>query len=129
MNIKRKLQNWLLNKLLVVPDINQVITFRKDNLGRMIVNLGGEQASDNEVASIKEEIKFIEQTHIWQIYQNTLAEQARQKMFEKSESWEDMYCGKMMLYNLEIMRNINEIVKSWKKQEPIMPKPTQPIVH
>jgi hypothetical protein len=117
MNLKQRIINYLLKALLVQPQATQVVSYYKDRTGRLVIKLGSTEVTQAEMATLQEEVKYFEQTRLYQIYQNTLAELARQKMFEKSEKWEDMFCGKMMLRNLELQREIDTIIKTWKKPE------------
>jgi hypothetical protein len=97
-------------ELLLRINVNDIFTYSP--AGRLF--LDGKQLMEGEIMSLQAEIKFLEETRIWKIYQNTLSYRAKEKMFEKAESFDDMRWGKTMLSNLEVLRDINKIVKSWK---------------
>lgn len=110
MKIKNWFRNWVLRDIVCQVISEDVFTYSpKGNLF-----LDGKELTEGEVNSLKEEIKFLEETRIWKVYQNTLSEQAKNRMFEKAQSYEDLWSGKLMLKNLEVMRDINKIIKSWK---------------
>ncbi len=108
--IKRWLKNWVLKDLLLQVTAEDVFTYTPQ--GKLF--LDGKQLTDGEVKSLQGEIKFLEETRIWKVYQETISQQAKDRMFEKAQSYEDMFSGKLLLKNLEIMRDINKIIKSWK---------------
>lgn len=106
----KRIKNLLLKELLLQVVAEDVFTYSPK--GALFLN--NELLSESEIRSLQNEIKFLEETRIWKIYQNTLSQQAKDRMFEKAQSYEDMFSGKLMLKNLEIMRDINKIVKLWK---------------
>lgn len=73
------------------------------------VYLGGHLIADSEVTSLKAEAKALTQMRLWDVFHSTVGETARQTMFEKSQDFNDMLTGKLMLYNLE---KLNAIVKT-----------------
>ena len=117
MKIKRKITNFLLRKLNLQISADDVFTYTTQ--GRLL--LGGEELNESRISSLKSEVQFLQQTEIWRVWQNTIADLARQRMFEKAVSFDDCWSGKMMLKNLEVMRDINKLILAWKKRE--VPKP------
>lgn len=115
MKIKQRVKNWLLKELLLQVNAEEVFTYNPKG----VLFLDNKSLTDGEVLSLQKEIKFLEETRIWKIYQGTLSQQAKDRMFEKAQSYEDMFSGKLMLKNLEVMRDVNKIIKSWKP----IPKP------
>lgn len=108
--IKKWIRNWALKDLVLQVTAEEVFTYTPQ--GKLFLN--GKQLTEGEVKSLQGEIKFLEETRIWKVYQDTIAFQAKQKMFEKSITFDDMMAGKIMLKDLEILRDINKIIKSWK---------------
>lgn len=91
------------------------------------VLLGKTPMTKEEVGILQSEIKFLEKTRIWAILTAGVADKAKQIMFEKAQSFEDMKTGKAMLYNIEMMKNtmiqIKNIVldkKSSEKKEDVV---------
>lgn len=76
------------------------------------VYLGETPVTKDELKSIQSEIKFLEKTRIWAILTNTMVEKAKEIMFEKSETFEDMRTGKAMLLNIRQMKKIMAELKS-----------------
>ena len=111
--MNRRLANWLINKvlphLLIVPEPSQLITYDKNTKK---VFIGGQEANETELRNLKEEARYLDKTRLWQLFVNQIAEQSRQKMFEKSNNYDDMFAGKMMLYNLSVLQQIIDIAKS-----------------
>ncbi len=108
--IVKRIKNWLFRDLLCGVNAEDVFTYNPKGF----LFLGGKLMTEGEVRSLQNEIHFLEETKIWEIYQSTLAQQAKERMFEKAQSYEDMFSGKLMLKNLEVLRDINKIIKSWK---------------
>lgn len=108
--MKQQVINWLLKYLLCSIDVNQVITQNK--VGLLMVN--NEQLSNSEISNLQSEIKFLKTTRIWKILTETLKDQARQVMFERATTFDDMKNGKMMLYNIDVQEKIVEIIEQYK---------------
>lgn len=70
------------------------------------IEIGGQSLSQEEIRILKEEALYIERTRLWSILTNTLADDARQVMFEKSKDFEDMRTGKAILYAIDIQEKI-----------------------
>ena len=49
------------------------------------------------------EAKAIKKMELWARLITTVKGKAHQRMFEKSQSWEDMYFGKAALYTIDII--------------------------
>ena len=97
----------------ITIDPKDIFTVTKDGY----VLLGKEPITADEVASLQEEIKFLEKTRIWAIMSAGVGERARQIMFEKSKTFEDMRVGKAMLYCMEMLRNTMVQIKSIKTKK------------
>lgn len=106
-----KIKNWLCRQLFPSVDPNQVITWEKNQYGMKEIQLNGKPITTAEVKSLQEEIKFLKKTRIWNIIHETIGEQARQVMFERSTTYQDMLTGKMMLYNLKLQKDIMKILE------------------
>ena len=78
--------------------------------------LGKYQMTDAETQSIQEEIKFLEGTRIWEIWQNTVKKQAVDIGMYNSTNFEDMRTAKAFLKVLAVLQDINSVIKSWKKR-------------
>jgi hypothetical protein len=76
------------------------------------VYLGDDTMSKEELKSLIEEIKYLEKTRIWAILTNTVTNRAKEIMFEKSESFDDMKWGKAILWSVRQMRKIIAELKS-----------------
>jgi len=91
---------------------NQILKF-----GRGKVYLGGNIMPKEEFKILQAEVKYIEKTKFWEIITNYIPEQAKQIMFEKSTTFDDMKTGKAMLYNLDLIIKLKNIIKAIKLEE------------
>ncbi len=110
MKIKEIIERWLLRHLTLQIVTEDIFSYDP----RRTLYLEGKPLTEGEIRSLQAEIHFLEETRIRKIYQNTLSEHARQKMIDKALSFDDMKWGKTMLSNLEVLRDINKIIKGWK---------------
>lgn len=72
------------------------------------VFLATKKLTKEEKINLVIEAKRMKEGRLWQIFQETLKDQAHKVMFEKSTTFEDMRSGKAMLYNLGVQRQIVE---------------------
>jgi predicted RecB family nuclease len=124
MLLKTKIQNWLEKKIncTVLPE--DVFSY-SPKTGQMF--LGSYLMTENEIKNIQEEIKFIENTKIWEIWNNTVKKQAIDTAIYNSTTFEDMRTAKAFLKVLGTFQDINAIIKSWKPPVPLKSKPSNPI--
>ncbi len=106
----KRIKNWLLKDLVLQVNAEDVFSYNPKG----VLYLEGKPLTEGEIKSLQAEIKFLEETRIWKIYQNTLSQQAKSRMFDKAQSYEDLWSGKLMLKQLEVLRDINKIIKGWK---------------
>lgn len=107
--------NWLLNKLLdrltraLLPSttVKGVLALNK----QLRLYEDGAVMSPQALHSLKEEVKFLEQSIIWKHLNANLVRNAQIIMFEKSESLIDLRIGKTMLYTLDTQKKILENIK------------------
>jgi hypothetical protein len=92
-------------------DENYILTHNKE---KGLIFLAGERLDPSLVANLKQEAELMASMSLWKVFNNSLGDIARKTMFEKSESFEDMRSGKMMLYNLSLMNNIIKIFRTTK---------------
>ena len=111
----QRFKNYLLKHLYPTVDPNHFVSFVEKKGSPTIVKLAGQQISDVELRNLQAEIKTLKTFRIWSIFQNTIGEYARQVMFERSKDFEDMKSGKLMLYNLEVLRDIIKKIEDAKR--------------
>lgn len=87
---------------------------KQDQIGRVTsrLQLDGKDINETELANFKQEVSFFRNSRLWNIFNESLKSQAREIMFTRSETFDDMKSGKMMLYNLSIMDNIMKLIES-----------------
>lgn len=110
MKLIEQLKNWLTKNLFCTVDPKQVL--KQDKNGIFLID--NEIVSKEEMRSLQNEAKFLQHTRLWQILTETIKDQAEKVMFEKSTSFEDMRTGKMMLYNINLQKQIVNIIEKYK---------------
>lgn len=99
--------------LLGYTDEDLVMTYAEK---QGFIFLGGERVEADKCLNLKQEAELILSTDLWKIMVNTIGDQAKKVMFEKSQTYEDMRSGKMMLYNLSLQSKILEMFKNYQKK-------------
>jgi hypothetical protein len=105
----KMIKNWLLKNLLNAITLSDIIKYDK---GQWSIN--GRGMTIEEMEAIKEEAKFISKTRIWALLQGTLAEEAKDRMFNKARTIDDIMWGKALLYNLDLQNQIISTLKNIK---------------
>lgn len=91
------------SKLLGTFDGKKVITY-SEKTGQIF--LGGERIEKELIPTLNSEATFIKESQLWSILSNTIGDIARKTMFDKSQNFDDMLKGKMLLYQLSIQNKI-----------------------
>jgi hypothetical protein len=91
-----------------------------------VMYVGGEKMTDHDIANLTSECLFLKESRLWDVFMNTVKSQAREVMFERSKSFDDMLSGKLMLYNLDVLDSIVRRFAGKKRHTPIGEK--EPIV-
>ena len=104
--LKRKLITLLTDRLLAVVQEKYVLTEVKTSDRRSYYLLGGEKVSKEYLSRLKSDANILKDMEIWKIFEHTIRAQAHKAMFVKSENFEDVLAGKLMLYNLDVQRKI-----------------------
>ena len=102
----KRLRNFLLSELLCALVEDDIIS--KDRQGNIF--LGQEKLTESEIRAIGQEIKFLKETRVWNIINETIKRDAMDKMFKNAKTTDDMFAGKMMLYNLDLTNKIINIL-------------------
>lgn len=110
MNLKKKLRlkalNWATKNLLKALNPEELLILRKDGLYQ-----GSQRLSPEQRRNLNSDAETIEHTDLWRYMTNEVKYKAQEKMFAKSENYEDMYFGKAMLYNIQILEDMIKAVK------------------
>ncbi|MCL4399701.1 hypothetical protein M1506_00280 [Patescibacteria group bacterium] len=88
------------------------------------VLLGGEEIIGQEAENLRGEAKLLKRMRLWAVFQETLKQAAYKSMFEKSNNFDDVLNGKLMIYNLDVQRNI---VEELAKEPPKMVASSLPV--
>jgi len=104
--LKKKLINYLTSHLLSVIEEKYIITQVTLENGRGYYLLNGKKIDVAYLGKLKQEASILKETELWKIFDNTLRSHAHKMMFVKSETFDDVMAGKLMLYNLDIQKKI-----------------------
>lgn len=122
--LKKKVINWLEKRVSTTVLAEDVFSYNP-KMGTMF--LGSYQMTENEIKNLQEEIKFLEKSRIWEIWQNTVRKQAIDTAIYNSTTFEDMRTAKAFLKVLGTFADINTVIKSWKPIQKKESLPHQPI--
>jgi hypothetical protein len=103
-----------LNELLGFVDLKNVVTYDKQT---GVVFVGGEHLDEAQILNLKSEAEYILQTGIWKILNETIRHVAHETMFTKSQTFEDMRSGRMMLYNLNTIKDLLAVFKGCQQKK------------
>jgi hypothetical protein len=67
------------------------------------IYIGNQKLNDAQVKELTNGARTLIRMEVWNVMMNQLKIAARRKMYEKSTSYNDMYFGKAMLYNIDVM--------------------------
>jgi hypothetical protein len=96
--IKTRIANLLLKNLLKAITLNEALRFDK--------------LSSEEKRFYAEEARLITNTKLYHAISSDIKQRAHEKMFIKSNNFDDMMFGKAMLYNLDL---IDQTLNAFKK--------------
>lgn len=114
--LKRRIINWLTKHLLCAVNADEVVTILTNAQGKPLkVMIKGEQIADAQWKSLASEVKALESLQAFSIIMNTLAEQAKLRMFEQSKTDNDIIFGKAMLFTLDTQKKLLEALKQYPK--------------
>jgi hypothetical protein len=107
--MKNRLLNWLLRRT-----INPVIPQDIIKVDKGVIYIGGIKTEDTELRSLQAEAKAMENFAIWRIMNETLRAEAIDRGWNKSTTYDDLKTGKLMIYSLDVMESIINIIKRQK---------------
>jgi len=110
--ILNRIRNWCLKGLLNAVVLEDVATIGNGN--KLFIQ--GQEITPDEAQTLLAEVQFIKETRFWKICQYTLKENAHKRMFRYAKSYEDMWAGKLLLYNLDIQNKLINIIKGYKEK-------------
>lgn len=105
--IKNALKNWVFHNLLSLATIKDVLTY---NEKKREIYLDGQIIPPNGLNELREEINWLLNSRIWSIINGSVDSQAKQVIFDKSKTNDDLIAGKSMLYTLDLQRKIIQIL-------------------
>lgn len=108
--MKQRVINYLLKHLLNSVSPDDIIATKNGMLC-----IGGAAATDDEIRSLSAEIKALEGFRIWRLMNETVRDDAMDRGFNKSTSFQDLLMCKMILYTLDIFDSIIKVVKNRDK--------------
>ena len=108
-SLKRRLSNFALKHLLnaVLPE--QVLEVRQGK-----VFLGGNPIPESTVKALAEEAKWWKQSNLDTILVETLKNTAQRAMFDKSQTFQDVLSGKLLLYAIDTQRKLIDMLSKMR---------------
>jgi len=106
-SLKSRLILRLARHLLPIVDVGHVISFTKQ--GELLI--GGELATPPQINNLKEEIKMLETFEVWRLINNYPNDIALRRTVNEAKEWTDVLVGKIILYTLDIQKQIIERIK------------------
>ena len=73
--------------------------------------IDGKKLTREEIRLLSEEIGYIKRSAILKILTNNLVSTAKEMMFEKAQTFDDMIKGKMILYTIDIQEKIMKLIE------------------
>lgn len=83
--------------------------------------IGGHRAENQEVRNLQQEVRYFKESRLWKLLTETPRWMANEIMFNKSETYDDMKGGKMMLLNLDTQEKILSTIEKIKVAPSNMP--------
>lgn len=118
--LRRYLVHKLTFKLLPLIQADDVLTFNQ--FGQVLLN--GKPLAPAKVTELIEDCKYFQQSETWRLLQVQVNRLAKQLLWEKSQTPDDVMVAKVMLYNLEVQR---ELVKKILKAKPAVTTASSPL--
>jgi hypothetical protein len=109
-SLKYKLFFWLTKGLLPTVEVNYVLRF--DKIGNIF--LGDLKLTKQEIMILKREADVLDELMLWKYIVNTLNDKVSKRVFEASQSFEDLVIGKSILYTLKVQQEIKDKLKNIK---------------
>lgn len=104
----------MLSDMIGFTDKNKIITYEKT---KGLLFIGGEKQLPEQLFNLKQEAEIIYSSQLYGIIYNTIGELARQRIFVTSKDWQDVLAAKMALYNLDTMKTIIDILRSYEPKK------------
>lgn len=115
---EKEILTTLLSEMTGAIDPNKVFYVGSNTAGEIIYKLAGKKLTPVQSSLLRNEAQMISKMQLWKIMTETLRNTARLKMFEKSETFDDMRWGKAMLYNVDVMETIVNKLQEIQPEKP-----------
>jgi len=99
-NEKAELLNLLFREIFHAVTESEVFRFEKGKF-----YMGDVEVGSAEVLMLQQQAQSILSSRIWELLQGNMRSLAIQRMASQSKNWEDVFFGKAMLYELNVIQN------------------------
>jgi len=106
---KRKVAQWCLKHLFCAVTDDDILEVQNNS-----VVLFGEKLNREEIQSLSRFAQSLQDSRLWHALTQKIREKANKQMYEKSTSTEDLFFGKAMLYNLDVIEKFIERLASFR---------------
>ena len=109
--IKNLIINFLFRRILNAVVVNDVLKTVKGQ-----IYLGNEIITEQEIRQLVQEAKALEGFRLWHIINETLKQEALDRGWNKSMSFDDLMTGKTIFYTLDMQNSIVKVIRSKEKK-------------
>ncbi len=108
----------------VVVDPQDVLRVTPDKK----ILLGGKEITEVDLENLQAEVKAFKHMRLFTLFDNTVRQKAIEMGFVESETWERTMSGKMMLFNLDMLKSLMASVEAVKPTPPPAPKKSTQVI-
>lgn len=80
--------------------------------GKYSCMLGGKKLTDNQLSALQAEAQMFQETFLWKVFTQTLANEANLRMFKLAKTTDDMMWGKAILHSIGVFEAIVKAVRN-----------------
>ena len=96
----------------VNPD--DVISATQDRAGNTIeIRQGDKVLTKTEIRNLKSQVDFFRESQLYKLLMETPKDKAQQIMFQKSQTYDDMKSGKMLIFAIDILEKILQSIEKF----------------
>ncbi len=100
-----------LQELLGNVDYTSVVTFDKNTRS---IAVGGIKLEEDKLSNLRSEAEFFLASDLYKILSETKKDLAYKTMFDKSQNFEDLRTGKLILFNISQDKVVINLFKNWQ---------------
>ena len=111
--LKMKILNWIVKEVFSGITKEDVFVLQQGKEGKELL-INGERATDKQVLAYRTAALKILEANVWQDIKKQIELAANRRMYEKSEHIDDLFFGKAMLLNLDLIDEYLKMLSNLK---------------